>query len=166
MFAVLREFWVKQYRLGSESGPLTTSGSGSPEGVVTAPVGSLYQRTDGGTNTTLYRKESGAGNTGWVAISNAGGGGGSFAVAQATVDFGSIPARHKTFDVSVSGATVGQKVIASASLEMPGTVDEDELEMDMLAIAGRVSAADTVRLIIAAIPGPITGQRNINITVG
>lgn len=42
-------------------------GSGSPEGVVTAPVGCLYSRTDGGANTTLYVKESGSGNTGWVA---------------------------------------------------------------------------------------------------
>lgn len=43
------------------------SGSGSPESAVTAAVGSLYTRTDGGAGTTLYVKESGAGNTGWVA---------------------------------------------------------------------------------------------------
>ncbi|MFT9496603.1 pyocin knob domain-containing protein [Anaerosolibacter sp.] len=43
------------------------SGSGSPEGVVTAPVGTLYRRTDGGVGTTFYVKESGTGNTGWVA---------------------------------------------------------------------------------------------------
>ena len=43
------------------------TGSGSPEGVVTAPVGSMYTRSDGGTSTTLYVKESGTGNTGWVA---------------------------------------------------------------------------------------------------
>jgi hypothetical protein len=44
-----------------------TSGSGSPESVVTAPVGSIYTRTDGGAGTTLYVKESGTGSTGWVA---------------------------------------------------------------------------------------------------
>lgn len=44
-----------------------TSGAGTPEGVVTAVVGSLYTRTDGGANTTLYIKETGTGNTGWVA---------------------------------------------------------------------------------------------------
>jgi hypothetical protein len=44
-----------------------TSGTGTPEGVVVAPVGSLFTRTDGGAGTTLYCKESGAGNTGWVA---------------------------------------------------------------------------------------------------
>jgi hypothetical protein len=42
------------------------SGTGTPEGAVTAPVGSLFRRTDGGAGTTLYVKESGAGNTGWV----------------------------------------------------------------------------------------------------
>lgn len=42
------------------------SGSGSPEGVVTAPVGSTYQRDDGGAGTSFYVKESGTGNTGWA----------------------------------------------------------------------------------------------------
>ena len=45
----------------------TFSGAGSPEGVVTAPVGSTYHRTDGGALTSFYVKESGTGNTGWVA---------------------------------------------------------------------------------------------------
>jgi hypothetical protein len=49
------------------SSVLWRTGAGSPEGVVTASVGSLYTRTDGGANTTLYVKESGTGNTGWVA---------------------------------------------------------------------------------------------------
>jgi hypothetical protein len=44
-----------------------TSGAGTPEGTVTAPVGSLYTRTDGAADTTLYVKETGAGSTGWVA---------------------------------------------------------------------------------------------------
>jgi len=39
-------------------------GSGSPEGVVTAPIGAIYHRTNGGAATSLYVKESGAGNTG------------------------------------------------------------------------------------------------------
>lgn len=50
-----------------EWGPRIFTGTGSPETVLTAPVGSLYTRTDGGANTTLYVKESGTGNTGWVA---------------------------------------------------------------------------------------------------
>lgn len=43
-------------------------GTGTPEGNVGAPVGSLFLRTDGGTGTSLYVKETGTdGNTGWVA---------------------------------------------------------------------------------------------------
>lgn len=49
------------------NGPVWKSGTGSPEGVVTAPVGSFYSRTDGGAATSFYVKESGASNTGWVA---------------------------------------------------------------------------------------------------
>jgi len=44
-----------------------SSGSGSPEGAITAPVGSMWTRTNGGAGTTLYVKESGTGNTGWAA---------------------------------------------------------------------------------------------------
>ena len=42
-------------------------GAGTPEGSVTAGIGSVYRRTNGGSSTTLYVKESGTGNTGWVA---------------------------------------------------------------------------------------------------
>jgi hypothetical protein len=55
------------FRLSSSSGPTITAGSNTPEGAVTAPIGSLFLRTNGGAATTLYVKESGAGNTGWVA---------------------------------------------------------------------------------------------------
>ncbi|AWV34251.1 MULTISPECIES: glycosyl hydrolase family 28-related protein [Paenibacillus] len=40
---------------------------GSPEGVVTAPVGSLAMRTDGTAQATLYVKESGSAASGWKA---------------------------------------------------------------------------------------------------
>lgn len=43
------------------------SGTGTPEGTITATVGSLFMRTDGGASSTMYVKESGSGNTGWVA---------------------------------------------------------------------------------------------------
>lgn len=46
----------------------TIVGTGSPESVVTAPVGAMFLRTDGGAGTTLYVKESGTGNTGWAAM--------------------------------------------------------------------------------------------------
>jgi hypothetical protein len=49
------------------AGPRWKSGAGTPEGAITAPVGSIYSRTDGGAGTSFYVKESGTGNTGWVA---------------------------------------------------------------------------------------------------
>jgi len=39
----------------------------TPEAAITAPIGSLCTRSNGGATTTLYVKESGTGNTGWVA---------------------------------------------------------------------------------------------------
>lgn len=50
---------------GGESQIIT--GSGSPEGVVSAAPGCLYLNFAGGAGSALYVKESGAGNTGWVA---------------------------------------------------------------------------------------------------
>ena len=41
-------------------------GEGAPEGAVTASVGAVYRRLDGGAGTSLYVKESGTGDTGWV----------------------------------------------------------------------------------------------------
>lgn len=53
-------------RIIDGAGPRWTGGTSSPEGVVTAPIGSIFSRTDGGVTTALYVKESGVGNTGWV----------------------------------------------------------------------------------------------------
>lgn len=50
------------------NGPQFHSGTGSPEGSVTAPPGSTYMNDAGGTNTTFYVKRTGSGNTGWVAV--------------------------------------------------------------------------------------------------
>lgn len=50
------------------TGPIWLTCTGTPEAQVTAPVGSLCTRDDGGANTTLYVKETGAGNTGWRAV--------------------------------------------------------------------------------------------------
>lgn len=56
--------YFNEVQLGTGIRDLT--GAGSPETVITAPVGSTYRRTNGGAGTTFYVKESGVGNTGWV----------------------------------------------------------------------------------------------------
>jgi hypothetical protein len=48
-------------------GVIIRTGSGSPEGAITAKPGSLWLRQDGGAGTSFYVKESGTGNTGWAA---------------------------------------------------------------------------------------------------
>ena len=54
--------------VGGPGGPRWLSGAGSPEGVVTAPVGSVYSNIAGTPGSTVYFKESGAGNTGWLLL--------------------------------------------------------------------------------------------------
>jgi hypothetical protein len=69
-FGVQATRWANVYGTNFRPGAGTatwTSGTGTPEGSVTATVGSLFTRTDGGASTTLYCKESGSGNTGWIA---------------------------------------------------------------------------------------------------
>lgn len=56
------------FYFGSVNSVSHTTGSGSPEGVVTAPVGSEYVNTAGTAGAIKYAKKSGTGNTGWVAI--------------------------------------------------------------------------------------------------
>lgn len=48
------------------TGPRIITGSGSPGGVVSAPPGSIYLRTDDTSDGNLYVKQNGSGNTGWV----------------------------------------------------------------------------------------------------
>ncbi len=55
------EMLVRQLQSRSQEG------TGSPENVVTAPVGALYRNVSGGTLTTLYVKTSGTGSAGWTA---------------------------------------------------------------------------------------------------
>jgi len=62
------DFYASTLTLNDGTNSRIISGAGSPEGSVTAPVSSLYLRTDGGAGSTLYVKESGSGNTGWSAV--------------------------------------------------------------------------------------------------
>ena len=44
------------------------SGSGSPEGVITAHPKKLYMDTSGTAGNILYVKQTGTGNTGWILV--------------------------------------------------------------------------------------------------
>lgn len=53
--------------IGGRNYPQMMQGAGSPEGVVSAPLGSTWMRTDGGPGSSFYVKESGTSVVGWVA---------------------------------------------------------------------------------------------------
>lgn len=60
--------WSKSYAVARyfSGGVFDSTGVGSPEGVVTAPVGSTYRNTLSVSGGVFWVKQSGGGNTGWV----------------------------------------------------------------------------------------------------
>jgi purine nucleosidase len=91
-------------------GNFIAHGTGTPEGSLTAPVGSLYLRDNGGAGTTLYIKESGTSNTGWVPMVS-----GSVTLPPRVVSFVfNTPTTGQKFRVYIKkGFTIGQAVISS-----------------------------------------------------
>lgn len=87
-------------------------------------------------------------------------------VTKVTVNF-SDPSPAKFFNVAFPGATVGQKVLATVSLDMPAGVNEDELELEPIVVAGYVSTINEVRLLVCSsnTTGLICGQRAINVAL-
>lgn len=84
------------------------SGAGSPEGVVSAPTGAVYTRTDGALGHVLFAKQTGTGNTGWIEVGGSGGG---------TADLGIVRAAT-TGNVTIvtalnSGDTIDGVVLAN-----------------------------------------------------
>lgn len=57
---------------GGGVGTQLFTGTGTPEGVVTARIGSMYLRRDGGPGTAVYYKEQGLAALGWVALGGSG----------------------------------------------------------------------------------------------
>lgn len=63
-----KEMTQAQSDIATLKGLPIMTGTGTPVGLIAAPVGTLYLRLDGGTSTTLYVKETGgASASGWVA---------------------------------------------------------------------------------------------------
>ncbi len=109
-------------------------GSGSPESIVTADIGSTWRRTDGGASTTFYVKESGNGlNTGWVAYGAAGGSG-----APSTADY-----LVKTADAGLSA----ERVVT-----------------DTTSITADWATGGQAKFVRAALTGDVTAAQNDNAT--
>lgn len=107
----------------SLSGTEINVGSGSPEGVVAAPVGSLYLRTGG--TAALYVKATGAGNTGWVAVSVAGHAHAGEDITSGTIDAARIDSAI-TRDSEVA-SLIAPGIHAATGKTTP--VDADELAL-------------------------------------
>lgn len=59
---------IRADRVRLNNGPEIITGTGSPEGVVTAVKGSQFLRTDSAESTAMYIKQTTTGNTGWKAL--------------------------------------------------------------------------------------------------
>lgn len=79
-------------------------GTGSPNGVLAAAVGSFYAQQDGAAGSTLWLKVTGTGNTGWLTYSSTIAGGATF-TSSGGLDEGSL----------VGGATAGQFTTATVT---------------------------------------------------
>lgn len=77
---------------------------------------------------------------------------------EVSVDFGSTPVMSAAFTISTP-ATVGARVLMVPT----SRVDGDELELDGFACAAHVSAADTIKAFIHAVPGPVSGVKYFNL---
>lgn len=109
------------------------AGYSSPEGVVTAPVGSKFHCLNGGVGTAEYVKESGTGNVGWAAM----GGVGSAAVPYWTQQLALVGA---TFDPTSLGSanatcTPGQVLLIKARIYST-TFDKIVLQVGTAIVGG------------------------------
>lgn len=111
------------------------SGSGTPEGSITASIGSVYRRTNGSTGTTLYIKESGSGNTGWAPVVS-----GTPSLTSTYVGYGSgANALTGTTDFSYNTTSKTLSIVngsSSANLILQGSSDTSKVNFGLASVPG------------------------------
>jgi hypothetical protein len=112
--------------------PKTREGSGSPEGVETAPVGAVYRRLDGTAGAVWYVKETGTGNTGWVAYGAPVAPGGA-TIKKVLVVVGDGAAQSQTATVTDAACTTTSSVQLSWGNVLP--TDENDPECDDISMS-------------------------------
>lgn len=123
---------------GMGTGLKNVFGTGSPEGVLTANPGSLWQRTDGAARTSFYVKETGAGNTGWGAIVT----GGAATTSGLTMATARILGRTTASTGAIEELTAGSGLSLSAgSLAVSGAATASGLTMSTARLLGRTTAS-------------------------
>ena len=109
----------------SLSGESIISGTGSPEGVVTASPGSLFLQDDG----TVWRKATGTGNTGWAGFGGVSGSGTTNTLAKWT-----------------AGTALGNSIVSESgtALTVAGTISATVLGTHVFSASG--SSGQTLQL--------------------
>ena len=109
------------------SGPKILSGNGSPEGVVSAPVGSVWKQTDAAGGLAWWEKGVGSGNTGWALA------GGALPVAVGQ-RFDLSP--YSGVPTTGAPATVGHLYIVPVNVPCYMTINRLDLRVATAAAAG------------------------------
>lgn len=131
--------------------PYITSGAGTPEAAITAPVGSTYHRTDGAAATTLYVKETGAGNTGWVAVGTS---------AATTTSSGIVELADNT---ETQTGTDAARAVTPAGLASLTSSDTRAGLVELATVAEVATGTDTAR---AVTPAGVAGRIILTWTTG
>lgn len=121
------------------------SGLGTPEGFVTADVGAIYLRLDGGPDTTLYIKEVGIDNLGWTAVAM-GDVGTQLAALDTRLD--TAEADIDTLQADVNTAESDIAALEAADVALDGRLDTAESDINALeaadtALDGRLDTAES-----------------------
>ncbi len=166
--------FIRGIRHGSLTGPFASSGSGTPEGAVTAPVGSIFYRTDGSAGLATYIKNSGSGNTGWVPVGGVVAAGTITCVAKAsmadtdymTIGDGIQVAKLYEFDTAGDGVTAGRvqvNISASVTAADVAAVLKTAIEANNPAIAVTDAGSGVLNLAhkIAGTLGNVTITENV-----
>lgn len=132
----LNLFSSGQIRFGTSTGVYIGSGAGSPEGVVTAPIGSVYLRNDGGAGSVMYRKESGTGNTGWVADTASAG-----TPQQLNTGLFNVPGPGVINTTNVTALTTGQSLARYIGMA-PQTISTVVVELRVTTAAATITWAE------------------------
>jgi hypothetical protein len=114
------------------------AGYGSPEGVVTAPVGATYRRIDGSGGNVLYVKNSGTTSAGWVPVGG-------------TAATGTIVCTTKANYVDTDYMTIGDGIRPPVVYEFDTAGDGVTAGRVQVNLSALTTAADVANALAAAI---------------
>ena len=145
-------------------GVLHIAGTGDPEGSVSAPVGSLFTRTDGGPDHLIFGKKAGSGSAGWEPQASQ-----DFVGRQLQSALPSLPASALYAGTGGAGAaqaiSIGAGlVINSGVLSVSGTAGSVRMVTGPGAVT--VTGADGLIVVNKSVPGPTAVTLEANPVVG